>query len=116
VCDDKDYFVQAIGEIVEQAIQRWQLPIAFDRSEIELRDGYVGAGYAKSRAEELELIRDVARSEGLLLDPVYTGKAFYGMTRELAADPRTFGERICFVHTGGIFGLFPKSRELAPLL
>ena len=116
VCDDKDYFVAAIGEIVEQAIQRWLLPIELERSEIEILDGYVGIGYARSRPEELATLRDVARTEGLILDPVYTGKAFYGLTQALARDPRAFGERICFLHTGGIYGLFPKARELAALL
>jgi D-cysteine desulfhydrase len=116
VCDDKEYFVAAIGEIVEQAIQRWLLPIPFDRSEIEILDGYVGVGYAKSRPEELATLRDVARAEGLILDPVYTAKAFHGMRSELAKDSRAFGERICFIHTGGIYGLFPKARELDPLL
>ncbi len=70
VCDDKEYFVQTIGEIVEAAIKRWLLPIEFDRSEVEIVDGYVGVGYAKSRPEELQTIRDVARTEGLILDPV----------------------------------------------
>ena len=116
VCDDKAYFVEAIGEIVEAAIKKWLLPVEFDRSEIEILDGYVGVGYAKSRPEELMTIRDVARAEGLILDPVYTGKAFHGMARELERDKRAFGERVCFIHTGGIYGLFPKAKELEPLL
>jgi D-cysteine desulfhydrase len=116
VCDDKDYFVNVIGEIVEQAITRWQLDVAFDRGEIEIRDGYVGLGYAKSRPEELVTLRDVARAEGLILDPVYTGKAFHGLKAELLRDRSSFGERICFIHTGGIYGLFPKAAELAPLI
>ena len=97
-------------------MKKWLLPIAFDRSEIEIVDGYVGAGYAKSRPEELATIRDVARAEGLILDPVYTGKAFHGMAKELERDKSVFGPRICFIHTGGIYGLFPKSKELEPLL
>ncbi|MDB4968287.1 MAG: pyridoxal phosphate-dependent enzyme D-cysteine desulfhydrase family [Myxococcales bacterium] len=116
VCDDKEYFVSAIGEIIEQAIQRWLLPIEFDREEIEILDGYVGLGYAKSRPEELATLRDVARAEGLILDPVYTGKAFHAMTQELTKNRGAFGERICFIHTGGIYGLFPKAKELEPLL
>jgi D-cysteine desulfhydrase len=116
VCDDKAYFVEAIGEIVEAAVKKWLLPITFDRSEIEILDGYVGVGYAKSRTEELQTIRDVARAEGLILDPVYTGKAFHGMSKELERDKRAFGERVCFIHTGGIYGLFPKAKELEPLL
>jgi D-cysteine desulfhydrase len=116
VCDDRDYFVRAIGEIVEQAIARFELDVKFDRGEIDIRDGYVGIGYAKSRPEELATIRDVARAEGLVLDPVYTSKAFHGMLGELARDRASLGERIVFVHTGGIYGLFPKAAEIAPLL
>jgi D-cysteine desulfhydrase len=116
VSEDRDYFVRAIGEIVEEAIRRFDLELTFSRDEIEIVDGYVGRGYAQSRPEELRLIADVARAEALLLDPVYTGKAFYGMTCELERDPRSFGERIVFLHTGGIFGLFPKAEEMAALL
>jgi len=68
------------------------------------------------RPDELELILSVARGEGIILDPVYTGKAFYGLVSELGKNPRSLGERIVFVHTGGIFGLFPKAGELEPLL
>jgi D-cysteine desulfhydrase len=112
VCDDREYFVRVIGEIVEDAIGRWSLPVTFDRSEIEICDGHVGLGYAKSQPSELETLRDVARSEGIVLDPVYTGKAFHGFKAELSR----FGKRVVFLHTGGVFGLFPKAAEIAPLL
>jgi D-cysteine desulfhydrase len=116
VCDDDAYFRKAIGEIVEGTIDRWKLDVRFSRDEIELRDGYVGIGYAKSRPEELATLRDVARAEGVVLDPVYTGKAFHGLTQELKKDRAQFGSRVVFIHTGGIYGLFPKAAELAPLL
>jgi D-cysteine desulfhydrase len=117
VCDDKDYFVKVIGEICEQTISQYRLDLAFSRDrDIEIVDGYVGRGYALSRPEELELIRDVAREEGIFLDPVYTGKAFFGMVKELERNPKCFGERIIFLHTGGIFGLFPKAAEMAAVL
>lgn len=116
VCDDRDYFVRVIGEIVEQAIRHYQLGLAFSRDEIEIVDGYVGAGYAQSQPAELRLIADVARTEAQFLDPVYTGKAFYGMTRELEKHRACFGDRVVFIHTGGIFGLFPKSSEFAAVL
>ena len=117
VCDDRDHFVRVIGNICENAIADYQLDLPFSRGhDIEIIDGYVGRGYALSRPEELALLCDVARTEGILLDPVYTGKAFFGMTQELRRDPHCFGERIVFMHTGGIFGLFPKANEIAPLL
>jgi len=117
VCDDRDYFVRAIGEICEDCISRYGLNISFSReSDIEIVDGYVGLGYAQSRPEELSLLMELASREGLFLDPVYTGKAFFGMVQELRRNPKVFGDRIVFLHTGGIFGLLPKSNELAPLL
>ncbi|MDM8538211.1 hypothetical protein QUF70_15770, partial [Desulfobacterales bacterium HSG17] len=84
--------------------------------DIEIIDGYVGRGYALSRPEELSLICDLAKTEGIFLDPVYTGKAFYGMIKELEKDPNCFGPKIMFIHTGGIFGLFPKAQEIALLV
>ena len=116
VCDDRDYFVRVIGEIVEDAIRRWSLPLRFESEEIEICDGHVGLGYAKSQPAELSTLRDVARAEGIVLDPVYTGKAFHGFRAELGRDRGRFGKRVVFLHTGGVFGLFPKAAEIAPLL
>jgi D-cysteine desulfhydrase len=117
VCDDRDYFVRAIGEICEKAIETYNLSTPFLRErDINIIDGFVGRGYAISRPEELKLIRDVARTEGIILDPVYTGKAFFGMIQELEENPHVFGDRIVFIHTGGLFGLFPKAGEISGLL
>ncbi|MCX5839710.1 MAG: D-cysteine desulfhydrase family protein [Deltaproteobacteria bacterium] len=117
VCNDHDYFVRVIGEICEKAISDYHIEIDFSRDrDINIIDGYVGRGYALSRSEELSEICCLARTEGIFLDPVYTGKAFFGMIQELKRDPKCFGDRIIFIHTGGIFGLFPKAREIEPLL
>ena len=117
VSDDRAYFVRAIGDICEQAIADYHLDVEFSRQgDVEIIDGYVGEGYGLSKDEELDLICDVARTEGIFLDPVYTGKAFFGMIQELKRNPKCFGEQIIFLHTGGIFGLFPKADQLRPLL
>ena len=117
VCDDRGYFLEAIGRICEDCIAAYGLGIPFNRErDIDIRDGYVGRGYALSRPEELALMADLARREGLFLDPVYTGKAFFGMLQELQRSPRGFGERIIFIHTGGLFGLFPQAAAIAPRL
>jgi D-cysteine desulfhydrase len=105
VCDDRAYFLDVIGRICREAEERWQLGTAVTPDDIDMIDGYVGAGYAKSRPDELATIRDLCRRTGIVLDPVYTGKAFHGMTRELARDPQRFGT-VVFLHTGGIYGLF----------
>jgi D-cysteine desulfhydrase len=115
VCDDRGYFIETIGRICADADARWQLGAGVTAADIEIVDGHVGRGYAKSRPEELATIRDVCRSDGVVLDPVYTGKAFHGMVTELAADRRRFGAAIAFLHTGGLFGLFAPS-EIAAVL
>ena len=106
VCDDRAYFVDAIGRICADACAQWSLGITIDERDIEILDGHVGLGYARSQATELSTMRDLCRRTGVFLDPVYTGKAFHGLTQELAADPTRLGASVVFLHTGGIFGLF----------
>jgi D-cysteine desulfhydrase len=110
VCDDRDYFVRGISKICADAEARWNLGANVTEADIDIVDGHVGLGYAKSRPEELATIRDLARSDGIVLDPVYTGKAFHGVVTELRANPDRFGSTIAFVHTGGMFGLFTDAR------
>ena len=57
-----------------------------------------------------EAIRAAARTEGLFLDPAYTGKALWGLREEVRAG-RISG-RVCFWHTGGSMGLFGRGGEL----
>lgn len=117
VCDDREHFVGVIGEICEEAMARYEMNLSFSRDrDVDIIDGYVGRGYALSQPQELSLIHDVARKQGIFLDPVYTGKAFYGMTQELKRHPGCFGDRVVFLHTGGIFGLFPMASDMAPQL
>jgi D-cysteine desulfhydrase len=106
VCDDRGYVLDVIGRICADAEARWQLGAHVAPADIEIIDGHVGRGYARSRPEELATIAALCRSDGIVLDPVYTGKAFHGVVTELAADPERFGSAVAFLHTGGMFGLF----------
>jgi len=115
VCDDRAYFIDAISRICADAEARWKLGADVTAADIDIVDGHVGRGYAKSRPEELATIRDLCRSDGVVLDPVYTGKAFHGVVTELAADPARFGAAVAFLHTGGMFGLFAPS-DIAAVL
>ena len=75
-----------------------------------------GRGPLGSSSGELETVLHVARQEGIVLDPVYTAKAFRGLLDVLQRSPGALGRRVCFVHTGGIFSLFPFRAELGRLL
>jgi len=117
VCDDREYFLEVIGAICSDFSERFSVQSGVDPvSDLTIVDGYVGRGYALSRPEELKAIRDLVRLEGVILDPVYTGKAFFGMLSELDKNPHAFGPRIVFIHTGGLFGLFPIADQMAEIL
>ena len=99
---------------MSRAIHRFGFAIEVPKS-IHLLDGYQGPGRAEVSDGELSAIVEVARREGLLLDPVYTGKAFRGLVDTLRRDRRALGQRICFVHTGGAWSLFPFRERLSRL-
>lgn len=108
VCDNESYFVKKIYEIITKAVKRFNFDLKISKSDIKIIDGYVGKGYGLSRQEEIEMIKRVAQTEGVILDPVYTGKAFYGLYDQIRAGTFKQDEKVLFIHTGGIFGLFPK--------
>ncbi|MBA2594034.1 MAG: pyridoxal-phosphate dependent enzyme [Gammaproteobacteria bacterium] len=80
--------LRVIGRICADFLERWPVGATVAPDDIEIVDGHVGRGYAKRRPEELATIRDLARRDGVILDPVYTGKAFHGIVTELARDRR----------------------------
>ena len=95
--------------------KRQEIPFC-PQKDIQIIDGYVGEGYGKASDQVLSLLVELARTEGIILDPVYTAKAFYGMIQELKRNPNVFGDRVIFVHTGGIFGLFSIAAQLEAFL
>jgi L-cysteate sulfo-lyase len=72
---------------------------------------YVGAGYGLIDDAVIDALKLAARTEGLLLDPVYTGKAMKGLI-DLARKGAFEGETVVFLHTGGAQGLFGYHGEL----
>jgi D-cysteine desulfhydrase len=111
VCDDADWFDRRVSSDWEASLARWpQLP------EIDLmphtRDHSVGPGYGRADAQVYELIAELARLEGIVLDPVYTGKAFHGLLSDVRDGFYQDVDDIIFVHTGGVFGLFAHEPQL----
>ena len=106
VCDDVSYFEAKVAAIAAETGKpvhdRWQV-----------MDTYKGPAYGVADEATWEAIRVVARTEGLLLDPVYTGKAMAALIGEVRAGRA--GGRLLFWHTGGAFGLFDRGAEIAAL-
>lgn len=112
VCDDAEWFRQKVRTDLLDWRTRSGSTLDLDALRISTLDGYVGPGYGVADAATLATIRRVARTEGLLLDPVYTGKAFNGLVQEIGAGRLCDSDDIVFVHTGGLFGLFPHREPL----
>ena len=111
VSDDAKYFDQKIREDVSLWKQRYNVDFDDSGLEIDTIEGYLGSGYGVAGQAVFELIAELARNEGIFLDPVYTGKAFHGMVSELAkghAGQLSGAKQVVFIHTGGLFGVFPQ--------
>ncbi len=72
---------------------------------VTVNDDYIGEGYARVGETEREAIRLMAQLEGVLLDPVYTGRAFGGLVDLIRWGAFTRGQRVLFWHTGGTAAL-----------
>jgi len=108
--------VQAyVSETIETARRRWGLAVNVP-AEVRLLDGYQGVGRAEVRKEEFDVLLRLARLEGIVLDPVYTAKAFGGLLDFLNRYPGRLGRRVCFIHTGGVFSVFPFRDSLSRLV
>lgn len=105
-----------VWAMVRKAATRLGVEVSLEREAIRLLDGYQGFGRARVRPEELAIVGRAAREAGLLLEPVYTAKAFLALTDQARRDPRLFGRRVLFLHTGGGFGVFPFREPLTRLL
>ena len=91
------------------AQQTWELlgiRGALARSAIEANCDYVGPGYGRPTAGMVEAVTLAAQQEGLLLDPVYSGKGLAGLIDLIRKGAFRKGENVVFVHTGGSVGLF----------
>jgi len=92
------------------------LPPSVRDDEIEVTDAHVGPGYGIPTADSLHAVALAARTEGLLLDPIYTGKAWAALAHEVRTGAVTASDTVVFLHTGGAPNDFVHSREISDAL
>ena len=69
------------------------------------------------REEELQTALDVAQATGIIVDPVYSGKAVHALLRDMRENRAEWdGARVLFVHTGGLLGMYDKLSQLQPMV
>jgi 1-aminocyclopropane-1-carboxylate deaminase/D-cysteine desulfhydrase-like pyridoxal-dependent ACC family enzyme len=105
--------VQArVADIIGQGSSKLGLKLSVAPEEVISLDEYTKAGHGVLTPEIVEAIHLVARTEGILLDPIYTGKAMVGLIDAIREGRIGTDEVVAFVHTGGFPALFAYSREL----
>lgn len=109
VCDDRAYFERVIGEIDQAA--RALDPSLAPSGPLDVYDEFKGPAYGVLSPEQLAFMLRVAKTSGLLLDPSYSAKALFGLSR-LAPRP----QRALFIHTGGLPGLLAEAELMAQAL
>ncbi len=113
VSRDERVLAELVATIATEAVQHVGLTKVFSSEEITVRDEYVGPGYAQVTPECLRAIELAARTEGIILDPVYTGKAMAGLLDLIKQGYFAEDENVVFIHTGGIPGLFAYAEHFA---
>lgn len=111
VCDDPDYFYNFVQDLIDG------LKAGVDSHDIVNIQNAKGLGYAINTSEELKFVKEIATATGVVLDPVYSGKAAYGMMKDMAENPKNWeGRKVLFIHTGGLLGLFDKVDQMSSLV
>jgi 1-aminocyclopropane-1-carboxylate deaminase/D-cysteine desulfhydrase-like pyridoxal-dependent ACC family enzyme len=104
-----------MAEIINEASRRLGTGITVEPEEIILRDGYQGehAGPLKQTTQEcIDAIRLVARTEGIFLDPHWTGKSMAALIDDIRTGKLTSRDQVIFYHSGGAPSIFPYHKEL----
>jgi D-cysteine desulfhydrase family pyridoxal phosphate-dependent enzyme len=110
--DNVELEARTRGEYAE-ALELLGIDPAQAAPQFDLRAGYVGEGYGILSDGAAEAIRLLARTEGVLLDPVYTGKAMAGLIDLIRRGEIGAGQTVVFVHTGGTPALFTQAAAVA---
>jgi D-cysteine desulfhydrase len=106
--DQEDLVYRLVGG----AIAYMGISTDIPRDAVNCFDDYLGPGYSLPTPEMAEAVRLTAKTEGILLDPCYTGKAMAGLIDLIRKGYFQKEERILFLHTGGIPALYVHSSEI----
>lgn len=109
IMGDNDIQESVVKQHIDNATDYLQVPFNIPTDRLKFFDDYVGEGYAIPTEEMVEAVKLVARLEGLLLDPVYTGKVMAGLIDLIHQGVFKQNENVLFVHTGGSPALYANT-------
>jgi 1-aminocyclopropane-1-carboxylate deaminase/D-cysteine desulfhydrase-like pyridoxal-dependent ACC family enzyme len=98
-----------ILQLAEGCVLDYKLNCKINPKNLVVMDGYSKEGYKKISKSKITLIKKFAEETGILFDPAYTGKAFTAYYEKYLKMGK--GKKNIFVHTGGLFGVFARTKE-----
>jgi D-cysteine desulfhydrase family pyridoxal phosphate-dependent enzyme len=116
VSSDKASVKATVAKIANETAKVLGVDLDFTVDEIVVFDDYVGEGYGKLNRSHADAIALTARKEGVLLDPVYTGKAMAGTIDLIKKGYFKKDEGVVFLHSGGTPALFVYKDRLLELI
>ena len=111
VDEEEDELKSRVAGLASEVADRLGSPISFEPDEVLVNADYAGPGYGVLTAREREAVKLFAKYEGLLLDPVYTGRAAAGMIDLIRQGFFKPDETVLFWHTGGTPALFAEKYQ-----
>jgi len=105
---------ELIARYANQTAKALKVPCEFTAEKLYNSTAYVGEGYGIPTPEAVEMIKLMARTEGIFLDPVYTCKAMAAVADHIEKGELTAKDSVVFLHTGGTPALFAYGEELGP--
>jgi D-cysteine desulfhydrase len=105
-------FAERVLGLANATAERLGVSSRFSASDLIIRDDYLGDGYGVVSELERRAIRMLAQTEGILLDPVYTGRAMGGLIDMIERGELSREHSVLFWHTGGTPALFPYVGDL----
>ena len=118
ICVRRDAASQGarVAQVASALVAMIECPAAFDVGDVDVSDAVLAPGYGRLNEAAREALAMAAGHEGLLLDPVYTGKAMAGLIAHVRSGRIAAGSRVLFVHTGGQPALFAYADSLGSWL
>lgn len=103
---------EEMADIANRAAELLGIDARLEREQIDLTFDFIGPGYGVVSPGGLEAIALLARTEGILLDPTYSGKALAGIIDHIRGGRFSNEQNIVFIHTGGTPALFAMNDDL----
>jgi len=111
-----DKMLPRIAEKVKGAASLLGIAEPLPETPVVVDDAFIGEAYGVPTAAGTEALKLLARSEGIILDPVYTDKGLSGLIGWIRQGRLSRGDTVVFLHTGGVPALFAHSHQIAPAL